>query len=73
MSSAAIKKFKVTYTNDSGEQVTEEPRLMLSVDGKHKSLFLGDGPIATVPIDAPDNDLWTTARSNIGNIPTYVK
>lgn len=62
---SGVKKFKVTYTNAARERLTEEPRLMISVDGKHKSLFLGDKPIASVPYDAEDADLWNQARTGI--------
>ena len=37
---------------------------MITVDGKHKSLFLGDNPIATVPFDAPDAEAWEKARAS---------
>jgi hypothetical protein len=58
-----FKKFRATYTNERQERVTEQPRLMVTVDGKHKSLFLGDDIVlATVPIESPDSDLWNQAR-----------
>jgi hypothetical protein len=61
---ADVKKFKVQYTNASGERVTEEPRLMVSADGAHKSLFLGEGTVlASAPYATSDADLWARARA----------
>lgn len=59
------KPFSVHYTNSAGERVLERPRLVLTADGRHKALFLGNAPLATIPIDAPDTDLWEFARAVI--------
>jgi hypothetical protein len=63
--------FSIQYTDKTtGERKTEKPRLMITLDGKNKSLFLGDGPIATVPIDQPDSALWQLARAWVTAHPT---
>jgi hypothetical protein len=64
---ATVKKFKCTYDDKTtGEHVVaEESRLMITADGGHKSLFIGaDIVLATVPVDASDEELWTKARAN---------
>jgi hypothetical protein len=45
----------------------ERPRLMITADGKHKSLWIGEQErpviLATTPVDASDAELWATART----------
>jgi hypothetical protein len=61
-----FKKFKLAYTDKATqERRLETPRLMITVDGKHKSLFVGDATVlATVPITDSDAELWNKARVN---------
>jgi hypothetical protein len=60
---AAVKRFKLQYTNSDGERVTDEPRCMITADGKHKSLVIGDSKVlATVTYDTPDATLWQQAK-----------
>ena len=60
-------RFKVAYTDKVTQaRRLEEPRLMVSVDGKHKSLFIGDGRVlATVSCETSDAELWARARERI--------
>lgn len=63
MSIKAGTTFSVQYTNGTGTQVKERPRLVITVDGKHKSLWVGEQTIlATVPIDESDETLWNNAK-----------
>lgn len=60
---SAIVKFQIMYTNSNGDLVNERPRLMISADGKYKSLWIGEQIIlATTTVDSPDADLWDAAR-----------
>lgn len=58
-----IKKFKFGYTDKvTRMNVLEEPRLVITADSKHKSLWVGDQTIlATVPYDEDDAVLWQLA------------
>lgn len=59
-------KFQVTYTNGDGIRVTEYPRLAITVDGREKSLVLGESSVlATLPYGEPDADLWKLAKANL--------
>lgn len=60
--------FKLTYKNrNTGEQVNNEmPRLMISVDGLTKSLFVGyDTVLAAVSASTDDAVLWALAREAV--------
>lgn len=66
LTSTVVKKFKVQYTDASGVRVTEAPRLVISVDGQEKSLWIGHTKIlATVPRDTDDAELWALARARM--------
>ncbi len=67
---SVVKPFRVTYQNKTtGETIeNERPRLVITVDGKDKSLFLGDYPLATVSRTDSDALLWSKARANIKNM-----
>lgn len=67
MATTPLKKFKLTYTDTrTNERVTEEPRLMVTVDCKHKALFVGaDTVLASVPIEHSDAALWNKARASL--------
>lgn len=69
MADTSVKKFSLTYTNAlTQERVTERPRVMITVDGKHKSLVVGDATIlATRPIESHDADLWNAARARFAS------
>lgn len=75
MAEKSYKKFKLTYTDKlTNERVTEEPRLMITVDGKHKSLFVGESNVlATAPIDSPDAELWERARYDADWLASHPK
>ena len=63
-----MQSFRVTYMDkQSGQTVTEAPRLLISVDGAHKSLAIGTDPmiLATVPYDTDDMEMWSAARSRL--------
>lgn len=66
----AGKKFKMSYTDKAtGQTVQEEPRLMISVDGSTKSLWVGESTIlASLPRDAPDSELWNAARASVAKV-----
>jgi hypothetical protein len=62
----AARGFSVNFTNASGERVLEHPRLVVTADGKHKSLLLSDSTVlASVPYDTSDTELWTAARAKV--------
>ena len=62
----AVKKFKIEYSDGQGHRVREMPRIMVSADGAEKALIIGEGSvIATVAMDAPDEELWQKGRQNI--------
>lgn len=59
------KPFKIEH-GPEGNRIKEEPRFMITVDGKFKSLFIGDNTVlATVPIDTPMETLWNEAFTNV--------
>lgn len=64
--------FSCQYTDAQGKRVTERPRLMVTADRKHKSLWIGaqERPtvLATTPYDAPDAELWLAARQRYGGM-----
>lgn len=62
-----IQRFKFGYTNrETREFVTEEPRLLISVDGTEKSLVVGERlALATVPRNVDDAVLWDKARVRV--------
>ena len=64
---AEIKRFKFGYTDKTtGAPVLEEPRLVFTADGKHKSLWVGDTTIlATVPCEEDEAVLWDKARERV--------
>jgi hypothetical protein len=56
-----IKTFKIEH-GPQGNRTLETPRLVISVDGKYKSLWVHEDTIlSTVPIDAPDELMWQKA------------
>lgn len=67
MAETSFKKFKLTYINKlTNERVTEEPRLLITTDGEHKSLFVGENTVLiTLPVDRSDAELWNKARASI--------
>jgi hypothetical protein len=74
MAETSFKKFKLTYIiKSTNKRVTEEPRLMITTDGNHKSLFINENTVlATVPIDHSDAELWNKARASL-NIPVVAQ
>jgi phosphotransacetylase len=66
-----VNKYKVTYTTAGGHEVTESPRLMISVDGEDKALFLADTMIASAPYATSDDELWDIARTTIYKTFSY--
>lgn len=69
--SSDLKKFKLTYTDKKTGQLcqSEEPRLMVSVDGLVKSLWIGEDTIlASVPRGVPDSELWQKARDAVASV-----
>lgn len=69
--STDTKKFKLTYTDKKTGQIhqSEEPRLMVSVDGSVKSLWIGeDTMLASVPRGTPDSELWQRARDAVASV-----
>ncbi len=57
-----MRTFKIV--NSSGK--IEMPRLMITADGKYKSLFVGDNIVlATVSFNNSDEELWNEAMENI--------
>lgn len=64
------KPFCVSYTNKkTGTRIeNERPRLMLTVDGAHKSLFLGDAVLVSVRVNESDETLWKAARVAIASM-----
>lgn len=64
---SAGKTFTVKYTDKQGVQQTEQPRLVLTADGKHKSLWIGEQTIlSTVKYEESDALLWEKARIKLG-------
>lgn len=64
MSQKQGRPFKLTFTNATGERVTEAPRLIISVDGKEKALVVDEAHrLASVPYDDADERLWAMARA----------
>ena len=60
------KPFSVEYTNPAGERIFEKPRLMITANGKWKSLMLGeDTVLVTVPYAEDDMVMWTMAKQAI--------
>lgn len=69
MSATGNYTFTVKYADKQGTQQTERPRLMITADGKHKSLFIGEQTIlSTVKIEVPDAVLWKKARDKLGTM-----
>lgn len=69
--STNVKRFKLTYTDKKTGQIrqSEEPRLMVSVDGSVKSLWIGeDTMLVSVPREIPDSELWQRARDAVATV-----
>lgn len=62
------RPFTLEYTAANGERVKEKPRLMVSVDGKEKSLVVGDNiAIVSVSFETPAQAMWEAARLKVGH------
>jgi hypothetical protein len=68
--SVDCKPFSIQYTNkESGRVAVERPRVMITVDGKHKSLFVGESHVLfTLPSDAPDAALWGGLKNKLNAV-----
>ena len=66
----SVKHFKLQYTDVStGEKRLEEPRLMISIDGKEKSLIIGENiRVAVGDSSLSEEQLWTLARLNMSKV-----